>query len=572
MNDLSFTTEYLPQLEDLSDEQLLTARSLVVEWMSSNFTGVDSSPGTVFGDGVVTPIAGMLAAVQEATRRMLSDMNTANVADGRIYSCEFVRRFLANLGVYDVDGAKTSGILRLTFDADASLTIPGRVRFLINGSQFSVRIPVGMTEIQLLQSGSMVVSENDYVLRQTSVNTWAVDIPIEATETASAADSGTSASVSETVAGLRAATLVTPLAPGNPPASLSALARFAQRATAASNSVTKDGIRSLILRMWPYSSMVAVFNDSDPESTRSVAGGPLALSAPAVDVCYRSSADMSVISQTIRLDFYLLNGTTPRFRGALQLLHRPSKIVSVIQNGGGNENLVSAAVCYSFNAAPARFAGHDYFGSEHEGLLLDVHPALLSGASRIRTITDSSGTYAWFTVTYLADPWLSSVTRYVEADSRRIPGVDVMVRGGPLVELTNLTITYTKTPGVKMAAAAQNIASMVNASGYPSPLRALSLADLVRAAGAASVNNITATFAARNTPADKLLLDEFPPADAYEFWGSEWNALDAAELTGSAVNQFSISETAYAEGWSVTERNARFYVKPENVNLVEQHL
>jgi len=108
---LSFTEEYYPSVDEIDADALAAARVEVVSFLQPLIPDVDLAPGTPTGEMIVSPLAMARAAADESRSRLMSDLDLANVADGIIYSCDFVRSYLGNFSVYDVENLRAFGLI-----------------------------------------------------------------------------------------------------------------------------------------------------------------------------------------------------------------------------------------------------------------------------------------------------------------------------------------------------------------------------------------------------------------------------------------------------------------------------
>jgi hypothetical protein len=353
---LSYTTEYYPNLDELSQAQLDDARAFVVQKLREKFEDVDLSPGTVTGDQVVAPLSEFLAAADLAFSRFMSDLDMGNVAENVIYSCPFVEGFLGNFSVYDNSNLQSIGVVRLTFSADTAVTLTRNTAFKFNGDdEYRIRFTSANGEyFRILPTSTLPTTEDDkLVLTQTSEVTWAVDVPVFGAMTTEvpAGTTGTINKLPETLVGISA---VFDFISGATSTSLSTLAKVARRIFHSMSASSRNGIRSTVYHNWPESVMVSPVVPTDVEMVRGAAGTAMSLPAPAVDVYYRSSRDLYTQVQLVKLIY--TNAAThkgvadrQRFRGKLPFLHSPSKIRSITPVGvsglvGGTRQVETATI------------------------------------------------------------------------------------------------------------------------------------------------------------------------------------------------------------------------------------
>lgn len=585
---LSFAKEYLPDLEALSEEQMAAARAVVVQLLQPALPDVDLSPGTPTGDFVVGALAKFQAASEEANRRFMSDLDLSNVAEGLIYSCEFVKAFLGNFAVYDVENMSSFGLVRLVYTSPAERIIPRTTRFRFGSSDdWSLRMTnPDAIAVTLLPPGSSHPGDADtYVLSQTSANTWAVDLPVSGvlTDAIPAGASGRATDVPTDLVGISAA--IKFLA-GIPSATLSDLARMARKTAYSLTAGSRESISTLVYKNWPESAMVSPIVTGDPEMLRLGVTTALALLKPAVDLYYRSNRDMQRETQYIRLDYVQPTGGGNKvFRGPLALLHRPSRIVSLEWSGTTATSLVDSYQVFSIAASnrPDLY-GSLYCGTRYEMLYAEVIPELdeLDVSLIPRTDVEEDNElkqYAIFKVVYDTDPLLETVSATLESTDYRPVGVDVLVKSGPLVTLSNLTIGYTKKKGVKTALAAvrENIVEYMRQAGYPDPFRVTDLHDIIRRGGIDRITQIGCVGKVRVSAATRRFTDITTPGgdDALEDWSAgsvafEDQAIDVNNIDEVVPSSYVLVEDPDpVDAWAATRRTVRFCIDPENISFIE---
>lgn len=581
---LSFTTEYLPQLEDLSEAELTAAREKVVQELQPVMGDVDLSPGTPTGDFVVSALAYYRAAAEVANGRLMSDLNLANVADGLIYSCDFVAAYLGNFAVYDVDNLRAAGLVRLTYTSAAAREIAKATRFRFGTTDdWAPKLAdSSATDVTILAPGSSHPGTPDvYILAQTSATTWSVDIPVEGVLSSpiAAGTSGTSTDVPDELVGISAAV---DFMSGLPSASLSALAKMARKVAFSLTAGSRASTKALVYRNWPESNMVSPVVPGDSEMQRVAAGTALVLQAPSVDLYFRSVRDMQAEVQNIRLSYVVPDGeTTGVFRGALPLLHRPSQILGVEWSGTSEDSLVGSKTIFSKSERTDLY-GSLHCGTRYESMFVEVVPILDElDVPLIPLLDDDDGQYAVFTVTYTCDPLLETVSSLLESPDYRPAGVDVLVKSGPLITIDDLVITYRRKSGVKTAlnAARERIVEYLRTAGYPDPFRVTALHDIVRNAGADTIVSVDVSATLTVSAADRLFRTALSDPAGDDILG-DWSTNSDAFLQPTIITLDSIaSPNVIVDGeisvggppdaWAATPRTVRYALDPDNLLFIE---
>jgi len=580
---LSFTDEYFPHLEELSDDQIATAREKVVQDLQPLMPDVDLAPGTPTGDFVVSVLALYRAGAEEANSRLMSDLNLANVADGLIYSCEFVKAYLGNFAVYDVENLKSKSLVRLTYNSPEARVIPRTSRFRFNTEDaWSLHLSdPDATGIQVLAAGSSHSGAADtYVLAQTSATTWAVDIPLEGTLSAPivAGASGTGTEIPDALVGIAAAT---DFMSGLPSSSLSDLAKMARKVAFSLTAGSRASTKALIYRNWPETDMASPVLPGDVEMQRSAAGGAMVLQAPSMDVYLRSARDMQRETQTVRLDYVTIAGGAKVFRGLLPLLHRPSRILSVEWSGSSDESLIDSYEVFSHTERDDLY-GCLHCGSRFESTYISIVP-IESGGVPLIPLTDIeedevTKQYATFTIVYDADPLLEVVSSLLESPDYQPAGVDVIVKSGPLVVIDTMTITYSKQQGVNttLSAAREAISTYMNSAGYPDPFRVTEIHDIMRNAGASRVVSVEVDGRIVVSAADRLFRSAVADPSGDDLlinWTSNSDAINVPDVANlddvvpSVIIDGEISAGGPLDAWAATRRTARYTV--DDIQFIE---
>lgn len=572
---MKFTEEYYPDLAELSAQQLADARAKVVATLQPHFADIDLSPGTATGDAVVAPLAAFVAASEEAHGRLMSDLDLENVANGLVYSCAFVGKYLGNFAVYDVSNLRSFGLVRITFSANELVLLDKSMLFRFgNDDEWKLKTSSEATVVTILPAGSLPDNSLDtYILSQTSATTWAVDLPLDGVMTTaiSRGTVGIGTRLPTTTVGLSAAI---DFLQGVPSASIADLARMARNTFHALTANSRGGTRALVLRHWPETRMVSPVINGDQEMQRAAAAHPLALQAPAMDLYFRSNRDNQVETQVVKLYYVQKSSTdtTMCFRGKADFLHRPSKILSVEWVGSTTTSAVDSYKLFSASTR-ADLYGCLACGSRYESLWLQVSPTLIEGLnmSAIPRTGTGAEAHALFTVTYMCDPLLAAVTNTMESPDNAPPGLDLVVKAGPLVYLDNLTVSYVRSPGVRMllTTAQQKIADYLSQVGHPSVFRQTAIHDIMRSAGATRTAAIYVDGSILLSPAGYRFAQSLTPSNL-SAWETGAIAMPTIEL--SEANQLStdvITPGDSADQWAATARTLRYYIDPANINFNE---
>lgn len=575
---LSFTEEYFPDIAAVSPTELATARDMVVRILQPAMPDVDLAPGTPTGDLAVSVLAAFRAASETANSRLMSDINLENAANGLIYSCAFVRAYLGNFGVYDVENLRATGLVRLTFTSPAARELPLAIRFRFgNVDTYSLAVTNADTSaVTLLAAGTPHNGNADtYVLSQTSISTWAVDVPLTGNLTLPVArgTAGTATIVSADLIGIASAI---DFQAGVPSASLGDLARMARKAAFSLTAGGRSSTSSLILRNWPETVMVSPVVTGDVEMVRAPLGSAMVMQRPSIDAYIRSARDMQRETQVVKLTY--VPGSPGKFRGALNLLHTPSRIVSVEWSGSTTVSAVTSFTVFTASARPDLYWGQ-HCGTRFENLFVEVIPTDAVERSN-EPDTDPVEQYAMFTVVYDADPLTGTIAAALESSDNTPPGVSVLVKNGPLVLLDSLTVFYTKKQGVRttLSVAQKQIADYLRTAGHPDVFRQTAIHDIMVDSGAERVTAITCSGGIRLSAASRRFIGDITDPGGAGVT-DDWDA-DSFEMTIPPVTSVSeivpneiidVEVDGNIERWGATGRTVRYHVDVANVTFTEVH-
>lgn len=579
---LSFVKEYYPSLDDLTPTALTSARDEVVRLLQPSLPDIDLSPGTPTGDLIVSVLGAYRAAAEEANSRLMSDLDLENVANGIIYSCDFVRAYLGNFAVYDVENLRSSGLVRLTYSTPDAREVPLTSRFKFGTSDvYNVYLAdSSSTGINVLAAGSIHNGEPDtFMLSRTSSSTWAVDVPLTGVLVTPVVRgvSGTTTIVDPTLVGIASAAL---FSAGVATASLSELAKVARKMSYSMTAGSRSSVRSMVLRNWPETAMVSPIITGDAEMLRSPDASAMVMQRPSVDVYLRSARDMQREAQIVRLDYVVTPSGDYVFRGHIELLHNPSRLVSVRWAGESFSPTVDRSTLFT-RSTSTKLHSNQHCGSRYEGFSLEVVP-LMEGSTTVipRSAETVDGVYkqfAFFTVTYDADPLLGVVSSALESGDNVPPGVSVLVKSGPLVLLSSLDISFVKKPGTRttLQAARDDIARYFKEAGYPDAFRQTAIHDIMRSSGAERITGMECYGSIRVSAASRKFRQEAD--NSLPALTDDWESMSAlmstipvttiAEIVPSViVNE---DTDGYSNLWAATERTLRYAIDPENINFIE---
>jgi len=525
---------YFPTADELSPAELQDAHARCVAWLRPAAPTLNMSPGSPFGAAALLPLVRVIAGLEIAMDRIRNDLTTANVAAGTVYDCAFVESYLRALGGRRQESVEYSGHVILEFANDADINIPAGVQFLFNSADVLLPRVEQQQSIHILRSGSVRRAPNDFVLTPFTSSTFAVLVPVRGTPQTDIT-AGTTAVISQEVSGLVAITAAYLFIAGRSNNSVQAIARRATQSFAASGFITRDGIREQLLQVWPDLLSVSSALSGDAEQLRG-ATNALGIAAGAADIVVRSAAKTE-FTQTVRLDYFAEQDgvAVDKFIGVWRPVATPIRLADIRWTGNSGIDLrptEDSAYLLSRSTNPAKAPLLTSAFSELEELTFVVSmPRSVANVPLLTTEVDAAGqAYALFDVTFVGDPAVADVQRYVDAETPA--GVDVLVRAPCPIVFSHLELGYTKVPGqlFNLAQAIDETQNYLRALSAPARFSASRLHDIAYYAGAEDVNYTSVTARLLLTLARYVL-----PADAADPTTSLTDCLADALLVDSIV-------------------------------------
>jgi hypothetical protein len=513
MENPDFVALYFPDISELTDAQVSSARRRAELFLKKFDPTIDTRPNTPFGDLHLTNIARLLAAIEVAHGRFMSDLDLEQVASGIIWNCDFVRKYLQNFAVYDKETLSSSGVIRLTFCLDKAYTIDRRARYQFGDDVFELRLPHG-GPLEVLPVGSTPpTNTNARVLTQVDNERYAIDVGVKGIMVTQVV-AGTSGTTDFTMQDLTSIVAAYDFDFGTPPSSLAALAAKARETHYTASLTTAGGARNYTKRQFPDLKAASAVISGDVEMIRDVAN-PLSMGAGYLDMHVQSKGHAGTDSHYIKLQYYPMQGTTTvgRYIGVLDLVEYPQKIVSIVSTADATIDLglgTQAIEIFSesLDEAYAPLAQASYSPNEKLWIAIDM-PRTDLGAPRIVNDIDlDTGNESHrFLITYQADPMVSVVHDDLQSRNVKPVGVNVLVRGFVPVVIDDLLITYVKSPGVsiKLDAARDEIYNYFQGLGYPSIYSDSRVIDAMYYAGAEDVVSIRVNARVQWSVADWFL-------------------------------------------------------------------
>ena len=380
-------TDYFPTPDNLDPASILDARSRLAIYLAAWFPEIDTRPNSVFGDLHLTPMAILMAALEEAMRRRDSDLNLGNVANGLVYNSSFVLSYLQNFGVTPSSGVPATGVIKLSFSASAPYTINQSAQFTFGTSVFTLALPSSAGSITIYPTGT---AGAQYVLTREQDSVFSILLPVTGPAGSIVSD-GSPAVTSLTQSQLIGVTAAGVFDSGIAAPTISGMARQAQAGYPARSLNSRSGVLSFLQANFPQLLGTSVVLTGDAEMVRD-GSNILGVAEGVVDIFARSQATFAVGSITPRLVY---NGIAGGWNGALIFPVVPlffslsSGIFQVtnFQNSQGQSTIYSKSLLPSADNVGIAYSKNELLGV----LITNGQPDDLTQAS-LSQISQVSGT------------------------------------------------------------------------------------------------------------------------------------------------------------------------------------
>lgn len=477
---------YVPSPEELDPAQIAAVRETVTLWFSKDDPALDTRPGSVFGDLVVTPLSKMLTALSQGVENVQSDFLLENIANGTIYNCDFVAKYLRNFVPDDPEANRAYGIIRLVFSSDDNITLDsGVVFFSPNGDAFVPRV-YNEGPLRVRKVGS--ISEegyNDYVLHQTSQTRFFVDLPVMG-DSLVQTKVNSAFSLSDEVVNLTSATAIVDFTATVAVEGLSAKAKRAASVYSAITFSTRSGMVRALKREFPELVNISPVLPGDTEMVRSSDNG-YGVSVPCVDIFVKSNYYGSTFKQVYRLNY---DADADAFFAQITTAHVPLKFTKALYTGDESIELQLTSYSRSTRTNSPKLSAS--FSDSNEYWVKVTMPRDGDGVPQLPIATDDTSGYQYFEVEYLTDPVYRSVKEFVTSEDNRPVNVDVNVRLCTPVIFDKLEINYKRKKGVTLnrSQASKEIFDTMFTTSYSEPYSDSKIVDSMFYAGASSVESI----------------------------------------------------------------------------------
>ena len=442
MSDIDFIAQYMPSTADLTEDDVLDARTRLQQYSNESFPDIESSPGSVLGDLVVTPQAYIITALEKGVSNLLSDLILSNAANNQVFNCDFVQQYLKNFGVDDSISRAASGVVRVTFDENKNYVINRGTQFKFDSYIFTVYLP-NSGDFTCFSTGTVVpAGVNGTVLKDTGSGTWFCDIPVLGYSGEEEVSAGTSGSISHYIPELLNINALVQFQSGVNTHTIQDLAKKTQTTMFSASLNTRNGAIQYINSICPFIQSVYAIKNGDRELIRSY-HNPFGVDSGCMDVYARSNSYEFTETQQVKL---ILDEDGEWFEGLWEYTGQPYHIESVTHPSVQYDNLdyqLKSIVDPSYGASAAY--------SQKEKFSLSVKNVLDSNGDRIfSTEIDSDGSiFTYFTITYQTDPLFPAISQALENTDHAPINVNILVRGYIPVVISTFQIEYVKQAGIE---------------------------------------------------------------------------------------------------------------------------
>lgn len=482
---IDFITTYMPAYAELEPDSVRDTRERLERYIRVSFPDLDINPNTVVGDLIITPQAFTVSAIESGMDRFMSDLNLGNVADGIIFNCDFVEKYLGNFAAYRTRNMQASGVLRLEFNANEDYYLDRRIRFSLDNEIFSMYLPYP-GEFHICQVGkTRGQNENGVTLKDTGSGTYFADIPVVGNtgDVEIAADTKGLISTDEFPT-LMSIHSLDDFNPGTDTVTLPELAKRTRDTIYAASLNTRQSAIRYVYELCPFVEGAYAIKNGDREMIRDYHNS-YGISAGCMDVYVRSKSYDFTEEQVLKLYY---NATTDCFEGDFpytgQIYHFESVTNSAVPHVADLPHTIISTNTEGLGALAAY--------TEREKLFIavnnypeDVNAAASANNSAFDVVSDDAGQYALFTVRYQTDPLQQSIAQTVEGPDFEPVNTSVMVRGFIPVVIDSFDVVYVKKPGVVplLDEAELSIRAYLASITYGDAFSEAEIADIMRIAG-----------------------------------------------------------------------------------------
>jgi hypothetical protein len=558
----NFFLNYLPDKSEVNLDLAKSRRLAAATWLSAAFPTTSTSPGTVFGDMYVTPRAFDQAAFETAFTRLLGDVDLSNIASGGAFNCDLASAFVGNFETEATYVRPSRGLLRLVFDTDATVVLPGDIQFQINGGLFTPDVSF-TGSVSILRVGTPTPPyQNAFPLRQLSPTRFVAIIPVTGSPEAVVTQDTSAVVVRYTIDGLVSAVVDRSFISGVTARSLSQRAKSAQSTYATSNGTTRAGMTAMVSRLFPEVSHVNIVMPWDKDSMRN--GDVILGGQTGIDVFVRSPYYDTDESQAV----VFVKGIGDFLVAEVISKHPILRIKNIVALDGTfwepDTPACSVYIQSTSNLAPLGTCA----GTEFQRVFVVVSTAGLSDLQSDTSLSETPG-YT-LTVNYTTDPMIRYVSDTMHAEGNRTPGVDVVVRPFIPIVVSSMTVDYRARSGIRVNAeqATREIHTFVTTCGGDDHMSFARVCEIMTYARAQDVADVSVYARAVFSCATYILppgnvnpVSDYTAAVGARLQVPGWIATKVTDL--SPTNPFTDTTTKVA----VNRGNMSFILSSDGIQL-----
>lgn len=502
---MDFIQTYMPSQLELTPAEVNDTRTRLEAFVRTSFPQLDLSPGTVMGDLIITPQAFTLTAVETGVERFMSDLDLGNVAEGIIFNCDFVEKYLHNFAADPTESLQGSGVVRLVFAENQTYILDRSVRFQFGNSVYTMYLPFA-TAMTIYPVGSQLpTGQNGVVLRDTGSATFFADIPVVCEVGTAEVAIGTGGLINTVITELGAITALTRLSAGSATITLPQLAKRTRTTIYAASMNTRNSAVRYAYTMCPFIDGAYAIKSGDPEMLRSFYTS--ATNPPAcLDMYVRSAGYEFTEQQTLTLVRQEVSPGVWVWEGDWDYTGTPYYIESVRHVSVPDVANIPHVVTSTPDLTTVLRGSRSY--TKHERLHIQVEDSAryaytptMVGSEVVRT--------SQFTITYRTDPMLRVIADTIESSDNLPINVSTLVRGFIPVIIEKFEVEYVRKQGVLplLDEAKDSILTYLGNIGYPDAYSDAKIADIMNSAGARYVKSVNVNARVQWSVADLLVND-----------------------------------------------------------------
>jgi hypothetical protein len=301
-------TDYMPAIDELDSKEILEVRDRLVTYLKTNpdFRDIDMRPNSVVGDLIMSPLAHIMAALEIGMNRITSDIDLANISQGTIYNCDFVKKYLDNFGQGQVYEYPSTGIVQLTYGDPTTKLLDYGTKFMFagdNGSDYIYELIDVENNLTLRSPFEKVDLSNPYEkqLVKLSEDRYIVNLAVKG-KAGVGINSGTVPRTDIPHPSLIGAKALGDFDRGTLPENVMELALKVQRTYYSSSLNNRSGAISFLLQTFPELRGVSSVISGDNEMTRD-RQNILGVREGAIDLYVKSRTQYTVSEQLIKMVF-----------------------------------------------------------------------------------------------------------------------------------------------------------------------------------------------------------------------------------------------------------------------------